>query len=279
MSSFICNNKKSLLLYLITFQTLIIISNQCNIKNCATCSIYNSNFCIECIKGFSRSKGQCGKKCKTITNCLLCDDSKLICIQCAQNCKLINNICSCQLRYILYFVFFIITILAVGITVYCMTHNILARANINIFNNLRLIRLNNSNNRLVSEPVIINNNQEQKIDEAKLINDFLRNKIDLIDEIENKMCDCCKNVTCNIKLDCGCYVCFGCEKKLIKNNICLNCGKNFTKMNQISCSICLNNKKEMGYFDCKCKMVVCKECYIKWRLKNNNCPTCKSVIL
>jgi hypothetical protein len=25
-------------------------------------------------------------------------------------------------------------------------------------------------------------------------------------------------------------------------------------------------------------MVVCKDCYIKWRLNNKNCPTCRAII-
>ena len=98
-------------------------------------------------------------------------------------------------------------------------------------------------------------------------------------DIEKKKCDCCQNMICNLYLDCGCYVCFDCEKKSIKENICLNCHKKFIIMKQVSCSICLNNKKELGFFNCQCKMVVCKECYIKWRINNKNCPACRTIII
>ena len=38
-------------------------------------------------------------------------------------------------------------------------------------------------------------------------------------------------------------------------------------------------KKELSYFNCSCKNVVCKECFIKWRKQNNICPFCRRTII
>ena len=124
------------------------------------------------------------------------------------------------------------------------------------------------------------NNIEIKKTEEDYLEEFSKNKIVLKDncDIEKMNCYCCKNSICNLYLDCGCYLCFDCEKKSIKDNNCLNCHKEFNSMSQVSCSICLNNKKDLGIFNCQCKMVVCKDCYIKWRLNNNKCPTCRTII-
>ena len=55
--------------------------------------------------------------------------------------------------------------------------------------------------------------------------------------------------------------------------------KNIESMQQVSCSICFANKKEFSFFNCTCKNVVCKECYIKWRKQNNICPFCRRTII
>ena len=62
-------------------------------------------------------------------------------------------------------------------------------------------------------------------------------------------------------------------------NICLNCKNNMTTMQQVSCSICLCNKNEISTFNCPCKVVICKECYLKWRKQNNFCPSCRNPII
>ena len=174
--------------------------------------------------------------------------------------------------------------ITIGTFLYCLTHNTLAKH----FNSNRRILFRPFNDVIINNNIEINNsirelnndNNWQK-NEDELLQEFYINKIDIKDDIdlENKKCDCCNNILCNLLLDCGCYVCFDCQKKSIKENHCLNCQKHFNLMNQISCSICLNNKREIGFFNCHCKMVVCKDCYIKWRLKNKNCPTCREIFI
>ena len=113
----------------------------------------------------------------------------------------------------------------------------------------------------------------------KLINDFIKNKIEVDNDIETKKCYICKNNICNLKMGCGCLICFECEKKCIKANICLNCNRSITTMQQVSCSICFCNKKDISTFNCACKIVICKECYLKWRKQNNFCPSCRLPII
>ena len=107
----------------------------------------------------------------------------------------------------------------------------------------------------------------------------MKKKIVMDRDISKKKCYICKNNSCNLKLGCGCLICFECEKKCVKDNICLNCKKNIISMQQVSCSICYANKKELSYFNCSCKNVVCKECFIKWRKQNNICPFCRRTII
>ena len=59
-----------------------------------------------------------------------------------------------------------------------------------------------------------------------LLNDFNKNKIEVDNNIGNKKCFIYNNNICNLKMGCGCFIFFECEKKCIKDNICLNCNKN-----------------------------------------------------
>ena len=258
-------------------------SDKCKDENCQNCSA-DGIFCFICKKGLIKFQYGCFKKANNITNCILSHVNENICVKCNYGCTPNNGICDCTLKYILYVIYFLITFITIGTFLYCLTHNTLIKyfqLNSNLgFRSFNEVHINNNIeiNNSIRE---LNNENSLKKSKEDLEKEFEKNKIDINDniDIENKKCDCCSNILCNLYLDCGCYVCFDCEKKSIKENNCLNCHKTFQTMKQISCAICLNNKKELGNFNCQCKMVVCKECYIKWRINNKNCPTCRAVII
>ena len=273
------------ILYILFLTFLFTNSQQCQDENCKNCSS-DGNYCFICKNNLIKFHNRCLKKCSKIKNCVLSDIKENICMKCDYGCKTNNNVCTCTLKYILYGVYFLIIVITIGTFLYCLTHNTLAKFyNFNShirFRPFNEVNINNNNIEINNSIRELNiNNNELKKSEEELLNAFFQNKIEINDnvDIENKKCDCCKNIICNLLLDCGCYVCFDCEKKSIKNNYCLNCHKEFNLMRQVSCSICLNNKKELGYFNCQCKMVVCKDCYIKWRINNKNCPTCRAIVI
>ena len=268
------------LFILIFFLFIIFINcNKCQDKSCIYCSA-KSNYCYRCKEGFIRHYSHCGIKCNSIINCQLCTEDKTKCIKCKPNCIYNGILCDCTERYILIIVSIFIALSTIGITCLCLMNTSRVRS-INmifltghitpsIFNRSISIR-----SQLSEE---INIEAENKINEKKIINDFNKNKIKEDKNIEKKKCIICKNNDCNLKLGCGCYICFGCEKICIKRNICLNCHQNISSMQQVSCSICLSNKKDISTFNCPCKTVICKQCYLIWRKKNNFCPSCRSPI-
>ena len=65
-------------------------STICNINNCFSCLINNSNYCIECENSFSLLKGKC-IPCD-ISDCSICYSNNT-CIRCKENYILINNKC------------------------------------------------------------------------------------------------------------------------------------------------------------------------------------------
>ena len=270
--------KNNIFIVIIFSLFLLVISDDCKDENCQNCS---GNLCFVCKQNFIRFQYQCVKKSKKIKNCIFSNAKEDICVHCEYGCKPENGICKCTLRYILYVIYVLITVTTLSIFLYCLTHNTLAklyRSNRDIrfrpFNNS--VEVNNSNYQFNFDSFFIDVKQKEK----RLLKEFNKNRVILKSnlELENMKCYCCKNMMCNLYLNCGCYVCFDCEKQLIKNNICLNCHKKFNSMSQVSCSICLSNKKKLGFFNCQCKMVVCKDCYIKWRKKNQTCPTCRTII-
>ena len=262
-----------------------IISYNCKDENCQSCS-GDGVFCYVCKNNLIKFQYGCYKKAKNIENCILSHVNENICVQCDYGCSPNNGICNCTLKYILYVIYFLIVFITIGTFLYCLTHNSLSKF-FNQNSSMGFMSFNevniNNNNEINNSIRELNNANSLKKSQLELEEDFEKNRIDINDniDIENKKCDCCKNMICNLYLECGCYICFDCEKKSIKENYCLNCHKQFQAINmkQVSCSICFNNKKDLGFFNCQCKMVVCKECYIKWRINNKNCPTCRAIIM
>ena len=272
--------KKKFFLFLVYIHFALINTEKCQEESCLMCS-KSGNYCLKCKEGFIRHYSVCGIKCKSIINCQLCNADKTKCIKCKSNCIFNGKYCDCTERYVLAIVCVFIAISTISITIFCLLNTSWRRGITNYYilsGQLRpsiFHRRNFSWNDLSFRE---NNEIENKIKEVKIINDFNRNKVIEKRNIENKKCFICKNNVCNLKLNCGCYICFTCEKECIKNNICLNCHKNISSMRQVSCSICFCNKKEISNFNCPCKSVICKECYLKWRKQNNSCPSCRTPI-
>ena len=251
----------------------------CTDKSCVHCT-RDGSYCFECKPNFVRHYSKCGKKCNSIRNCHLCDENETSCVRCYSNCRFNGKYCDCTERFCIIIVCTIFSVSFLWIIIYCLIHTrfrlslypIMPR--ISIFNNNN----NQTRNQLHEESTVAET--EVFPSESELNKEFEKLKIKLNNvDIENKKCDLCNNNLCNLLFGCGCYICFECEKKCVIENKCLNCKSSLSTMQQISCSICFNNKKEVSSFNCQCKMVVCKECYIKWRTKNKNCPSCRSLIL
>ena len=278
------NIKYNYIILILLSLIFLIESEKCQDEYCENCSA-DGMFCFICKKDLVRFQYRCLKKTKKIKNCILSDLKENICMKCDYGCKSYNGICTCTLKYILYIIYLLIIVLTVGTFLYCLTHNTLAKY-FNFNSHIRFRPFNNiiiNNNNIVDSIHSLNfnidmNNFNQSPEE--IAKEFLKNQLIINGEdVENKKCGICKNMICNLNLDCGCYVCFDCEKKSLKEKHCLCCNKEFKTMKQVSCSICFNNKKELCFFNCQCKMVICKECYIKWRLQNNFCPTCRALIV
>lgn len=272
--------KKNLFLFLLSIHIIISNGDKCHDESCITCSS-DGNYCYRCKEGFIRHYKFCGVKCNSIINCQLCTADKSKCIKCRSNCVYNGIICDCTERYVLTVVCIFIALSTISITCLCLMNTSWRRTINNLYFITGHIRPSIFNRRIFNRnqlSEVINAEIENKINEVKIINDFNKNKIKEDKNIVNKKCMICKNNDCNLKLGCGCYICFGCEKKCIKNNVCLKCNQNISSMQQVSCSICLCNKKDISTFNCPCKTVICKECYLKWRKSNNFCPSCRAPI-
>ena len=263
---------------LIIYNFIIINSQNCIDPSCLECS-KNGDYCYKCKSGFINHYSKCGKKCNSILNCQLCNEEESKCIKCKSNCLYTGIYCDCTERYILSIVLIFFSIIVIAIIIFCLMHTSSRRSRyiLNLFNGrLDLNGINITRHPLSEETNYRINN---RLNELQMINDFNKNKINVDKDIENIKCVICKSNICNLKMGCGCFICFECEKKCIKVNMCINCKKNITTMQQVSCSICFCNKNEISTFNCPCKIVICKECYLKWRKQNNFCPSCRGPII
>ena len=263
----------------------------CYDENCLVCGTEFKHSCIECSKNYILHLGDCGKneKCN-IKNCELCSFEN-ICIKC-KSCVTSSGKCSCIERIIIYVSCGIISCLIIGIVLYCLIHPVKSSINFNknptiyremvrrnrLINTIQNYNYENFNNNVISN-FNFGNNFTKNISDEFLKEEFEKNKIDINGIIiENKKCDNCLNNLCNVKLNCGCFICFDCLKKEEINKICPKCKKSINNIQQITCSICFGNKNEISKFKCNCSLVVCLECYIKWKKENDFCPACRNKI-
>ena len=269
-------------LFLFLFHIYFIKCSNFNCSDgCLSCSM-DGSYCFKCKPGFVRHYTKCGKKCSSILNCNLCDSTEKKCVKCKSNCLFNGTYCDCTERYILAIVCLTFSLFMLFIFFYCLMHKSFVRTFANFSYLSGRIAPSILNRTDVSRNTYYNFNNvdiENRINTLELERDFNEKKIVMDRDISKKKCYICKNNSCNLKLGCGCLICFECEKKCVKDNICLNCKKNIISMQQVSCSICYANKKELSYFNCSCKNVVCKECFIKWRKQNNICPFCRRTII
>ena len=258
----------------------------CSDSNCVSCYLNkDTEKCVKCKENFFvTGKGICGEKCSknNIKHCKYCFNSINECIQCKSHCALKNNKCNCFELYILIFVCIFIAVVTIAIVLYCLSSGSLIYKMAKIHLNQMRIIVHNDNEIEEVDVYVSNNNNNKKlnVDEIKKI--FNKNKIDFDNNIniENKLCEFCNKNICNVKFNCGCFCCFDCERELIKKGkICEKCKKFIDGIQQISCGICFQNKKEIANFNCHCSMIACKDCYIKWRKENNICPACRKNLI
>ena len=271
---------KFLIFYILFFTNILFINcENCFDQLCSECS-KDGDYCFKCKNGFVKHYSNCGKKCNSIINCQLCNADETKCIKCKSNCIFTGLYCDCTERYALAIVLIFFSIIMIAIIIFCLIYTRRARNIFNIiYGGAEPSEINRTNISRHPLPEEIDYNINNINNEKELINDFIKNKIEVDNDIENKKCYICKNNICNLKMGCGCLICFECEKKCIKINMCLNCNKSITTMQQVSCSICFCNKKDISTFNCACKIVICKECYLKWRKQNNFCPSCRTPII
>ena len=265
----------SKLFYILIFIFIFYIKAQeCFDQSCFNCSI-DGSYCYQCRTGFIKHYSKCGKKCKSIVNCKLCNAEETKCIKCRSNCIFNGIYCDCTERYVLTFVLLFFSISMLSIIIFCLIHTSWRSR----FSPFTINRINQNTLSRYPLPEEINYQINNKDNYLQMINDFNKNKIQVDKDIENKKCNICNSNNCNLKMGCGCFICFDCEKKCVKVKMCLKCNKNITTMQQLSCSICFCNKKDISTFNCPCKIVICKDCYLKWRKQNNFCPSCRGPIL
>ena len=263
---------------------------KCYDSNCLTCGTEFLHSCIECTNNYILHLGDCGtyEECN-IKNCELCSFENK-CIKC-KSCVTSSGKCTCRERIIIYISCGILSLLIIGIVLYCLIHPV--KSSVDLKKNPIVYREMLRRNRLINHFQNYNednfnysdiNNFNSNRNRKKLSDEFLReefekNKIDINDiNIENKKCDNCFINLCNVKLNCGCFICFDCLKKEEINKICPKCKMSINNIQQITCSICFGNKKEISKFKCNCSLAVCLECYIKWRKENDFCPACRNKI-
>lgn len=252
--------KKFVLIYFFSITLKFSKSENCIDKSCILCP-KDKNICEKCKDKYEIHFGKCGIECNSIKNCDLCDSESKYCVKCEENCKKDDGECDCSERTRLYVIITILSFIFLSIIIYCILCNVYSKKTFQIE---------------ITQPNITNTNsniKEQNQDDILI--SFLKNRIQVDEDIADKKCMVCKTSQCKLKYDCGCYVCFECDKKTLKNNKCLSCGKNFLKSQKITCSICLDNKFEIASLNCKCKMVLCKDCFLKFRANNNICTNCK----
>ena len=238
----------------------------CYDSNCEECIFPTIGSCKSCFDNYEIYEGLCYEKCQKIKHCKICDEKENKCILCKKMCNVKSNgECSCIIKYVTITLCVLIPIMVIlGLLKFLLT-----AASSKGFANVPHIIVYPERNEISRS-----RNSQKFLSKENSIKEFEENLF--VFEDFNRKCDFCKTNICNISLNCGCVCCFDCQKKFLSNNTtCLNCKKEINNMNQITCSICFNNKKELSKFKCQCSLVSCKDCYIKWRLKHNFCPACR----
>ena len=86
----------SKIFYFLIFIFIVFIhcENNCFDESCAECTS-DGAYCFNCKNGFVKHYSKCGKKCKSIKNCQLCNAAESKCIKCKSNCIFTGIYCDC----------------------------------------------------------------------------------------------------------------------------------------------------------------------------------------
>ena len=242
----------------------------CADPNCLYCKTSSPHSCFECDSSFTLYERQCGiSECDHLKHCSLCNQNE--CIKCKSICILSNGECKCTERIVIIIVCIILSLLVVGLVIYCLTKpqgiRIVPMQARNIIEGGKLGKIKTTNENLDLEDY----------DDV-----FMKNRIIIGKNIENKKCELCRKQPVNLKLSCGCFLCMDDDKKILlqenKIKICPICKREVTDSIPTNCGICFQNKSELCKFSCGCALVVCKQCFIQWKKTKQVCPACRLVI-
>ena len=241
----------------------------CYDPHCEKCRFSSIGSCVSCEKNYEIYGGVCYEKCKSKKNCKICDDESN-CILCNKMCQVNKKgNCSCVIKYVTIIICVFVFIVTVLFLLKFLFTSQSAKNSSDIPHIIVYPNLNNIVSNSESDNVILS--------EENVIKEFNENLIEIkCNDIEKKKCDYCNNNLCNLSLNCGCYYCFDCQKKYLKESkICEKCKKEIRSCEQITCGICFTNKNKISKFKCHCSLVACETCYVKWRKENNFCPACR----
>ena len=258
----------------------VITSNQyrmiCDLERCVQCNLFGE--CIKCKEGYELKESKCGiTKCSQIANCNLCVEDQSECLKCKGICVLKKGKCNCTERPIIIGVCVLIGIIVVTFVIFALSTpgiTLTRKIRMKILHE-RNIDTNREINNTLEKKEIINND----LSEFEKLYDM--NKVFIGKGNKDKQCITCKSNSANVKLDCGCYLCFEDAKNITKSNnkkYCDKCNKEIHNETVITCGICFQNKSELSKFPCCCALWVCYDCFINCKRETNNCPACRDII-
>ena len=266
---------------------------QCDDVNCLTCS-NDGKICNECEVGKKLFDGGiCGEQSVSCTqlfpNCNYCYNSEK-CLECLKGYE-IDDTTNINCKKKANFISTVFTILGIGIIIIgIISFCIYQKRKNDLRSEIRRIRLDQEHNGNT-----VNIFRDRNALDFSSSGRTSLNKDDLSEEFEvqkRKMekgkpnCQFCKKKQAKFQCDCGCFVCK--EHSNLKKvegdgenyKVCFACNKIVKKVTQIKykCNICFQNRINVVHFKCGCALEVCKDCYIKCKMGNNKCPGCRAII-
>ena len=248
----------------------------CYDNRCLKCYRPEESYCLKCQDEFELVGGKCGEEeCSSLPHCKYCNRELNRCYKCKGVCILKGNDCDCVERVVIIVVCVVISLLVIGVVLYC-----LIKPNSG-FGSQQILGINSQLQRGNNPNVLYTNVKSESERRSELIDMFNENKIVLGRGNTKLKCMICKVQPGNVKLSCGCCLCFKDEKdvKTMGNlSECPVCHKVVKDILQVTCGICFANKTEIAKFKCGCAFVVCRDCYVTWRLNHDDCPACRGNI-
>lgn len=261
----------------------------CKDDQCRVCSNDKSGSCMQCKIGFELVLNKCGNNCTHFNYCDICSIDLTQCLHCTSKCSLSNGKCSCVSKIVIIVVCVIISLLIIGVIIYCLTKPIKFVGNeidLKLRKTNNAIRDQHQMNQRQQETVQINDNfeslQSYRTDKIQIEDLFNINKIKIGQITDKQLCDKCKEQNGNVKLSCGCFLCnehsmpFEKSNETIKN--CPVCDKKVESLINITCGICFQNKSVLSRFPCLCSLLICIECFAHTIRTTRSCPACRAII-